>query len=101
MALKSVRGVLGELDAPPLAVLGRLEHVALFGQGERTLDLQRTGLQVHVFPKQPQQLALPQTAVYGQNVKSFETVLMYGFEESLGLLRGKGIDLLVLGPRSL
>ncbi len=44
MAPQGIRGILGELYGPSLTVLWRLEDVAVSGQGERTPNLQFTGL---------------------------------------------------------
>jgi hypothetical protein len=86
MAFESGQGILRKLYGASLTVFGQLEYVPLSGQGERALDPQRTGLQVHIFPTQPQQLALPQAAVYGQNVKGFEAVPAYGFKKCTRLI---------------
>ncbi len=74
------------------------EHRALVRLCQRPVYRERAGLQVHVIPVQPQELALPHAGVDGQHEQGLQALAPACFEEPAGLLGRERRDLHLLGP---
>ncbi len=92
VALEGCYGARGEAHgAAALLGLGLRQGVLAPRAGKGAPDLERARFEVQVLPLEGQQLALPQSCVYGQHVESFETVTASGFNQAICLFTVSGV----------